>query len=146
MIEWSKKSFIYNENLIREMFHLIYRQYNSLGEVAECLRKTYVIAETSIKDVKCLLHSLSTVRNLLYVQMSPFEEEIMRCCLNEIMDNKIFFQHPDLMRALCVHETGNFISFYMKFLRSARRMLSNEVSHDIIPKMSISPFHLKIGM
>lgn len=29
----------------------------------------------------------------------------MRCCLNEIMDNKVFFQHPDLMRALCVHET-----------------------------------------
>lgn len=21
------------------------------------------------------------------------------------MDNKVFFQHPDLMRALCVHET-----------------------------------------
>lgn len=23
----------------------------------------------------------------------------------ELMDNKVFFQHPDLMRALCVHET-----------------------------------------
>ena len=29
----------------------------------------------------------------------------MKSCLNEIMDNKVFFQHPDLMRALCVHET-----------------------------------------
>lgn len=42
--------------------------------------------------------------------MSPFEEEIMRSCLNEIMDNKVFFQHPDLMRALCVHETGNYLT------------------------------------
>jgi hypothetical protein len=33
VVDWAKKSFIYNENLIREMFHLVYRQYNSLGEV-----------------------------------------------------------------------------------------------------------------
>ncbi|CAF4492669.1 unnamed protein product, partial [Didymodactylos carnosus] len=26
-------------------------------------------------------------------------------CLNDIMDNKVFYQHPDLMRSLCVHET-----------------------------------------
>ena len=37
--------------------------------------------------------------------MSQIEEDIMKSCLNAIMDNKIFFQHPDLMRALCVHET-----------------------------------------
>ena len=37
--------------------------------------------------------------------MGPCEEDIMKSCLNEIMDNKVFFQHPDLMRALCVHET-----------------------------------------
>ena len=29
----------------------------------------------------------------------------MKSCLNEMMNNKVFFQHPDLMRALCVHET-----------------------------------------
>ena len=23
----------------------------------------------------------------------------------DLMDNKVFFQHPDLMRALCLHET-----------------------------------------
>lgn len=70
-----------------------------------------------MKDVKNLLQSLSTVRNLLYVQMSPFEEEIMRSCLNEIMDNKVFFQHPDLMRALCVHETGNVLFSFCQTLR-----------------------------
>lgn len=64
-----------------------------------------MIAETSIKDVTCLLQSLSTIRGLLCVQMSQIEEDIMKSCLNEIMDNKVFFQHPDLMRSLCVHET-----------------------------------------
>ena len=73
--------------------------------MTECLNKTYVIAETSIQNVKCLLQALSTTRSLLCVQMSACEEDIMKSCLNEIMDNKVFFQHPDLMRALCVHET-----------------------------------------
>lgn len=33
VIEWAKKSFINNEELIREMFFLVYRQYNALNEV-----------------------------------------------------------------------------------------------------------------
>lgn len=105
IIGWTQSSFITDHSLIREMFNLIYRQYNGLGEVAECMSKTYVIAEASIKDVTALLQCLSTIRSLLCVQMGPLEEDIMKCYLNEIMDNKVFFQHPDLMRALCVHET-----------------------------------------
>jgi ryanodine receptor 2 len=105
IVDWAKKSFISDQKLVREMFSLIYRQYNALGELTDCLNKTYVIAETSIKDVGCLLQALSTIRSLLCVQMASCEEDIMKSCLNEIMDNKVFFQHPDLMRALCVHET-----------------------------------------
>lgn len=33
VIKWSKKSFITDENLVRAMFSLVYRQYNALGEV-----------------------------------------------------------------------------------------------------------------
>ncbi len=33
VIEWAKSAFIHDQNLIREMFFLIYRQYNALGEV-----------------------------------------------------------------------------------------------------------------
>lgn len=105
LIEWAKSGFILDQNLIREMFFLVYRQYNSLAEVSDCMSKAYVIAEKSIKDVTNLFQALSTTRSLLCVQMSSIEEDIMKTCLNEIMDNKIFFQHPDLMRALCVHET-----------------------------------------
>ncbi len=105
VIRWAKKSFITDENLIREMFSLVYRQYNALGEIAESIGKTYVISETGIENIVSLLRNLATVRGLLCVQMAPNEEEIMKACLNDIMDNKVFFQHPDLMRALCVHET-----------------------------------------
>jgi ryanodine receptor 2 len=37
--------------------------------------------------------------------MNSVEEEIMKTCLNDIMFNKTFFQHPDLIRALAIHET-----------------------------------------
>ena len=33
VIDWAKKAYITNEELIREMFFLVYRQYNSLNEV-----------------------------------------------------------------------------------------------------------------
>jgi len=105
VIRWAKKSFITDEKLIREMFSLVYRQFNALGEIAESIGKTYVISENGIENIVSLLRNLSTVRGLLCVQMAPNEEEIMKSCLNEIMDNKVFFQHPDLMRTLCVHET-----------------------------------------
>jgi ryanodine receptor 2 len=73
--------------------------------MSESLLKTYLIGDTSVKDVKDLLQALSTTRSLLCVQMSSVEEEIMKSSLNQIMNNKVFFQHPDLMLKLCVHET-----------------------------------------
>ena len=74
-------------------------------KISECLAKTYAIAEQSVQDVTSLIQLLSTTRSLLCVQMSSIEEQLMKTCLNEIMANRVFFQHPDLMRALCVHET-----------------------------------------
>ena len=64
IIDWAKNSFIHDQNLVREMFFLIYRQYNALGELTECLNKTYVIAETSIQNVKCLLHIKHIIFNI----------------------------------------------------------------------------------
>lgn len=128
IIKWAKESIITNPVLIKEMFTLVYRQYNALGEISDSLAKTYVIAEASIKDVKHLLQGLSTTRSLLCVQMSPCEEEIMKSCLNEIMDNKVFFQHPDLMRALCVHET--VMQVMINWLN--RRQHQQEMSADLM--------------
>jgi ryanodine receptor 2 len=59
--------------------------------------------------------------------MSLPEEEIMKSSLNDIMDNKVFFQHPDLMRALCVHET--VMQVMINWLN--RRQQQQEVANDL---------------
>lgn len=88
-----------------------------------------MIGESSISDVTNLLRGLSTVRSLLCVQMGPSEEEIMKGYLNEIMDNKVFFQHPDLMRALCVHETVMQVMINWLNRRQHQQESSTEVAN-----------------
>ncbi|CAF4069276.1 unnamed protein product, partial [Rotaria sp. Silwood2] len=90
VIKWGLITHINDPNLIREMFKLIYNQ---------------LINEKSVPDITSLLRKLSIIRALLTVQMDSDEEAIMISCLNDIMDNRVFYQHPDLMRSLCVHET-----------------------------------------
>lgn len=51
-----------------------------------------------------LFGNLTKIRALLPVQMSPEEEEIMRVTSWSLVRNRIFFQHPDLIRILSVHE------------------------------------------
>jgi len=61
--------------------------------------------------------------------MGPSEEEIMKGYLNEIMDNKVFFQHPDLMRALCVHETVMQVMINWLNRRQHQESSSTEVAN-----------------
>ncbi|KAK0046902.1 ryanodine receptor 44F, partial [Biomphalaria pfeifferi] len=105
MIRWAQESFISSQDLVREMFSLLYRQYDGIGELMSALDKAYVISSKSHEDIAQLLKSLGIIRSLLQVQAGPDEEELMKQNLKDLMDNKVFFQHPDLMRALCVHET-----------------------------------------
>ncbi|CAF1420419.1 unnamed protein product, partial [Rotaria sordida] len=105
VIKWGRTTHINDPNLIREMFKLIYNQYDGIQQISQCLERTYVINEKSVPDITLLLRKLSIVRALLTVQMDSDEEAIMISCLNDIMDNRVFYQHPDLMRSLCVHET-----------------------------------------
>ncbi|KAG9509881.1 Ryanodine receptor, partial [Fragariocoptes setiger] len=104
MIKWADESSIESKRLIRSMFHLLLRCYNGVGELIEALNNTYVIGEKSKDDVVELLQVLGKVRALLAVQMGPDEEEIMRDCLWTLVNNRVFFQHPDLIRILRVHE------------------------------------------
>ncbi|UJR09568.1 hypothetical protein I4U23_013803 [Adineta vaga] len=105
VIKWGRATHINDPNLIREMFKLIYNQYDGIGEIARSLERTYVVNESSTSDILLLVRKLSIIRALLTVQMDSDEEGIMIACLNDIMDNRVFYQHPDLMRSLCVHET-----------------------------------------
>ncbi|GFR86949.1 ryanodine receptor [Elysia marginata] len=105
MVRWAEESFISMQELVREMFSLLHRQYDGTGELMSALEKAYVISSKSCEDINVLLKSLGIIRSLLQVQAGPDEEELMKQSLKDLMDNKVFFQHPDLMRALCVHET-----------------------------------------
>lgn len=104
VVKWAEESTIENKQLVRQMFHLLLRCYNGVGELIEALNNSYVIGEKSEQHVIDLLQVLSKVRALLAVQMGPAEEEVMRDCLWTLVNNVVFFQHPDLIRILRVHE------------------------------------------
>nr|XP_055030657.1 ryanodine receptor 1b isoform X5 [Misgurnus anguillicaudatus] len=105
MIHWAQESFIQNPELVRLMFSLLHRQYDALGELMRALPKAYAINAVSIQDTMDMLECLGQIRSLLIVQMGPEEERLMIQSIGNIMNNKVFYQHPNLMRALGMHET-----------------------------------------
>ncbi|XP_060765620.1 ryanodine receptor 1 isoform X1 [Neoarius graeffei] len=105
MIHWAQESFIQDPELVRLMFSLLHRQYDALGELIRALPKAYTINAVSMQDTMELLECLSQIRSLLIVQMGPEEERLMIQSIGNIMNNKVFYQHPNLMRALGMHET-----------------------------------------
>lgn len=104
LIKWAEESEIENRELVRQMFHLLLRTFNGIGEMMNAMENTYTISPNSKEDVIVLLGYLQRVRALLPVQMGPEEEEIMRHSLWAMVSNRVFFQHPDLIRILRVHE------------------------------------------
>ncbi|XP_075345712.1 ryanodine receptor 1-like, partial [Mycteria americana] len=105
MVHWAQESFIQSPELVRAMFSLLHRQYDGLGELVRALPKAYTISAHSVPDTTALLECLGQIRSLLIVQMGPEEENLMIQSIGNIMNNKVFYQHPNLMRALGMHET-----------------------------------------
>uniref|UniRef100_A0A336KLC6 CSON012070 protein n=1 Tax=Culicoides sonorensis TaxID=179676 RepID=A0A336KLC6_CULSO len=104
IVSWAEESQIETPKLVREMFSLLVRQYDTIGELIRALQKTYVINSKTKDDVAVMWVGLSQIRALLPVQMSQEEEELMRKRLWKLVNNHTFFQHPDLIRILRVHE------------------------------------------
>ncbi|XP_073986803.1 ryanodine receptor isoform X3 [Rhodnius prolixus] len=104
IVRWAEESQIETPKLVREMFSLLVRQYDSIGELMNALAKTYVINAKTKDDVANMWVGLSQIRALLPVQMSQEEEGLMRMRLWKLVNNHTFFQHPDLIRVLRVHE------------------------------------------
>ncbi|XP_050555809.1 ryanodine receptor isoform X22 [Spodoptera frugiperda] len=104
IVNWAEESQIETPKLVREMFSLLVRQYDAVGELIRALEKTYVINAKTKLDVAEMWVGLSQIRALLPVQMSQEEEELMRKRLWKLVNNHTFFQHPDLIRVLRVHE------------------------------------------
>ncbi|KAK7904971.1 hypothetical protein WMY93_017578 [Mugilogobius chulae] len=105
MVSWTQECHIQDPKLVRMMFSLLRRQYDSIGELRRAMRKTYTISAASVQDTIHLLASLGQIRSLLSVRMGKEEEKLMINGLSDIMNNKVFYQHPNLMRILGMHET-----------------------------------------
>ncbi|KAI4471407.1 ran binding protein 9-related [Holotrichia oblita] len=104
IVSWAEEAQIETPNLVQEMFSLLVRQYDSVGELIRALQKTYVINAKTKGDVSEMWVGLSQIRTLLPVQMSQEEGELMRERLWKLVNNHTFFQHPDLIRVLRIHE------------------------------------------
>uniref|UniRef100_A0A8D3BQL3 Ryanodine receptor 2 n=1 Tax=Scophthalmus maximus TaxID=52904 RepID=A0A8D3BQL3_SCOMX len=105
MVRWAQESVIEDPELVRAMFVLLHRQYDGIGGQVRALPKTYTINSVSVEDTINLLAALGQIRSLLSVRMGREEEKLMIRGLGDIMNNKVFYQHPNLMRALGMHET-----------------------------------------
>lgn len=104
IVKWAEEAQIETPKLVREMFSLLVRQYDTVGELIRALEKTYVINSKTREDVASMWVGLSQIRALLPVQMSQEEEELVRERLWKLVNNHTFFQHPDLIRVLRIHE------------------------------------------
>lgn len=77
MIRWAQENQIQDAELVRIMFNLLRRQYDSIGELLQALRKTYTISQASVSDTINLLAALGQIRSLLSVRMGKEEELLM---------------------------------------------------------------------
>ncbi|XP_030626784.1 ryanodine receptor 3 [Chanos chanos] len=105
MVTWAQESLIQDPELVRSMFSLLRRQYDGVGELLRAMKKSYTISAASVQDAINLLASLGQIRSLLSVRMGEEEGQLMIDGLGDIMNNKVFYQHPNLMRVLGMHET-----------------------------------------
>lgn len=77
MVSWAQETHIQDPQLVRAMFSLLRRQYDSIGELLRAMRKTYTISAASVHDTIHLLASLGQIRSLLSVRMGKEEEQLM---------------------------------------------------------------------
>jgi ryanodine receptor 2 len=116
---WANESKVESTELIRVMFRLLLRQYAGVKEVMEAMSRTYVLHDRNVEDVNIFIQYLLEIRELLNVQLETCEEAVLKHGLWQLMNNRIFFQHPDLMRLLCVHK--DVMTIMMNVLRRTQQ-------------------------
>ncbi|XP_053365921.1 ryanodine receptor 2 [Clarias gariepinus] len=106
VMRWAHEGPLEDPVLVQAAFGLLHCQYTGLtGKMATPLQTAYCITQNSVEDMLGLQEALGRIRSLLMVRMGIEEEELMIRGLGDIMKNKVFYQHPNLMRALGMHET-----------------------------------------
>ncbi|KAF2882575.1 hypothetical protein ILUMI_23592 [Ignelater luminosus] len=136
IVNWAQETQVEMPKLVREMFSLLVRQYDSVGELIRALQKTYIINAKTKGDVAEMWVGLSQIRALLPVQMSQEEEELMRERLWKLVNNHTFFQHPDLIRILRIHENVMAVMINTLGRRSQAQSDANspQAEGEIVPK------------
>ncbi|XP_062863941.1 ryanodine receptor 2 [Trichomycterus rosablanca] len=106
VMRWARESHMKDPALVRTAFSLLRLQYTGLaGKMLGPLEKAYCISRNAVEDTLGLQDALGRIRSLLTARMGREEEELMIRGLGDIMKNKVFYQQPNLMRALGMHET-----------------------------------------
>lgn len=80
MVKWAESE-IQDSDLIGQIFSLLHRQFDEMGEVSAALKKTYVIdldGERVREDLGDFIHALGSLRLLLGVGMGKSEEGLMK--------------------------------------------------------------------
>ncbi|KAE9549703.1 hypothetical protein FO519_007091 [Halicephalobus sp. NKZ332] len=131
LTKWAGETEIESNELIRKMFKLLLRQYTGVKELMDAMRQTYILHDRNRQDVENFIVYLMQIRELLNVQFETCEEAILKRGLWQLMNNRIFFQHPDLMRLLCVHE--NVMTIMMNVL-TAQQSAVSAAEHETIPE------------
>ncbi|XP_031437386.1 ryanodine receptor 3 isoform X2 [Clupea harengus] len=129
MVTWAQECLVQDPQLVRTMFSLLRRQYDGIGELLRSMKKSYTISAASVQDSTNLMASLGQIRSLLSVRMGIEEEKLMIDGLSDIMNNKVFYQHPNLMRVLGMHET---------VMQVMVNVLGGDKSHIAFPAMVAS--------
>ncbi|NWT48188.1 RYR3 protein, partial [Chroicocephalus maculipennis] len=111
MVRWSQEDQIQDPELVRVMYTLLRRQYDSIGELLQALRKAYTISAASVKDTINLLAALGQIRSLLSVRMGKEEELLMINGLGYGI-NIIFFL--SLCKAFCYVSKSFHFRSWMK--------------------------------
>ncbi|NWS33213.1 RYR3 protein, partial [Polioptila caerulea] len=110
MVRWSQEDQIQDPELVRIMYSLLRRQYDSIGELLQALRKAYTISAVSVKDTINLLAALGQIRSLLSVRMGK-EEELL-------MINGLGYGINRILFSKCLRSEQKCIPFVLPFLCS----------------------------
>ncbi|NXT17237.1 RYR3 protein, partial [Syrrhaptes paradoxus] len=111
MVRWSQEDQIQDPELVRIMYTLLRRQYDSIGELLQALRKAYTISAASVKDTINLLAALGQIRSLLSVRMGKEEELLMINGLGYGLNIILFLS---LYKAFCYISKSFHFRFWIK--------------------------------
>ncbi|NXQ70368.1 RYR3 protein, partial [Quiscalus mexicanus] len=132
MVRWSQEDQIQDPELVRIMYSLLRRQYDSIGELLQALRKAYTISAASVKDTINLLAALGQIRSLLSVRMGKEEELLMinglglvinifHCFVNFPLQQIAF---PKMVASCC-----RFLCYFCRISRQNQKAMFEHLSY-----------------